>query len=253
MQQHMIGFKRAIVVGATSGIGREVARLLVKEGWRVGVAGRRLEALKSLQEEAPEQIEILVLDVTESDAARRLHMLIDKVGGMELFLLSAGVGHQNLSLSPSVELDTVRTNVEGFTRMVTAAYHYFSGQTEGHIAVISSIAGTKGLGAAPAYSATKRYQNTYMEALAQLARMEGIKLHFTDVRPGFVDTDLLSGNQKYPLLMRPDVVARHIVSAIERNRRVVVIDFRYRLIVAVWKLIPRWLWERMNVKSRTKK
>lgn len=253
IHQHILPSKRAVIVGATSGIGLEVARLLVKQGWRTGVSGRRREALEKFQAEAPEQIEMQVLDVTDADAPRQLQALIDKLGGMDLFLLAAGIGHQNMMLNPSVELDTVRTNTEGFTRMVIAAYHYFSQQRNGHIAVISSIAGTKGLGAAPAYSATKRFQNTYVEALAQLARMEGRQMYFTDIRPGFVDTALLSGNQKYPLLMRPDVVARHIVRAIERKKRVVVIDFRYRLIVAAWRLIPRWVWERMTVKSKTKK
>lgn len=247
-QHHSQRLRRAIIVGATSGIGREVAVLLRQRGWLVGVAGRRLEALKALKAEAPEQTEIQAMDVTSPEAPALLQALADRMGGMDVFLLSAGIGHQNPSLDPSVELDTLRTNAEGFTRMVTAAYRYFRQQGGGHIAVISSIAGTKGLGAAPAYSATKRFQNTYIEALAQLARMEGAGIRFTDIRPGFVDTDLLNGNYKYPMLMKPQAVARHIVHAIERKRRVAVIDFRYRLLVAGWRLIPRWIWERMKVR-----
>ena len=91
---------------------------------------------------------------------------------MDLFLLSSGVGFQNRSLEPEIELNTARTNVEGFIRMVTTAFHHFKKTGGGHIAVISSIAGTKGLGVAPAYSATKRFQNTYIDALAQLSRMQ---------------------------------------------------------------------------------
>lgn len=110
---------------------------------------------------------------------------------MDLFFLSSGIGSQNPDLKPEIELNTARTNVEGFTRMVTAAFNHFKTQGGGHIAVISSIAGTKGLGIAPAYSATKRFQNTYIEALAQLSRMQHLNIHFTDIRPGFVATDLL--------------------------------------------------------------
>ena len=167
--------KKAIIIGATSGIGQEVARLLVRQGWRIGIAGRREEALRSMQQTNPEQIEMQCLDVTEDNAILHLNRLVDRLGGMDLFFLSSGVGYQNRNLEPEIELNTARTNVEGFIRMVTAAFDYFKKTGGGHIAVISSIAGTKGLGVAPAYSATKRFQNTYIDALAQLSRMQRIK------------------------------------------------------------------------------
>ena len=168
--------QKAIIIGATSGIGQEVARILVQQGWHIGIAGRREEALHALQATAPDRIITEQLDVTEETATLHLHNLIKKLGGIDLFFLSSGVGHQNRDLQPDIELNTARTNVEGFTRMVTAAFNYFKEKGSGHIAVISSIAGTKGLGVAPAYSATKRFQNTYIEALAQLARMQHLSL-----------------------------------------------------------------------------
>lgn len=246
--------KKAIIIGATSGIGLEVARLLLRQGWRIGVAGRREEALQALRSTAPERVETARIDVTRDDAPERLRALIDRLGGMNLFFLSSGIGYQNPTLDPDIELRTARTNVEGFTRMATAAFDYFrQQQTEGrlpseggHIAVISSIAGTKGLGAAPAYSATKRFQNTYIDALEQLARMQHLRICFTDIRPGFVATDLLRGGN-YPMLMRPERVAQHIVRALERRKRVAIIDVRYRLLVFFWRLIPRAIWKRMPV------
>lgn len=240
--------KKAVIIGATSGIGQEVARLLIEQGWRVGIAGRREEALRRMRQDCPEQIEIQRLDVTEEDAPLRLEELTDRLGGMDLFFLSSGVGYQNRDLEPETELNTARTNVEGFIRMVTAAFAYFKKTGGGHIAVISSIAGTKGLGVAPAYSATKRFQNTYIDALAQLARMQRLNIRFTDIRPGFVATDLLK-NDKYPMLMRADKVASQIVKALKRKKRVVVIDGRYRLLVFFWRMIPRWLWERLPIKN----
>ncbi len=131
--------------------------------------------------------------------------------------------------------------------MVTAAFGYFRAHGGGHLAVISSIAGTKGLGAAPAYSATKRMQNTYIDALAQLARMERLPIRFTDIRPGFVDTPLLR-NGRYPLLMPVGYAANRIVRAIERRKRRAVIDWRYALLVPLWRAIPAWLWERLPVR-----
>ena len=240
--------KKAIIIGATSGIGQEVAGILVQQGWRIGIAGRREEVLRSMQQANPQQIEIQHLDVTKENAVLHLTELIDRLGGMDLFFLSSGVGFQNRNLEPEIELNTARTNVEGFIRMVTAAFDYFKKTKNGHIAVISSIAGTKGLGVAPAYSATKRFQNTYIDALAQLARMQHLNIRFTDIRPGFVATDLLR-NGKYPMLMHADKVAEYIVRALKHKKREKVIDGRYRLMVFFWRMIPRWLWERLPIKN----
>lgn len=238
--------KRIVIIGATSGIGYEVAKIYCRLGWRVGVAGRRIERLEAFKEQAPEQIEIQQIDVTEPEAVEKLHSLIDKLGGMDIFLLSTGIGSQNRTLNSEIELSTVNTNTLGFTRMVTAAYNYFKEEGGGHLSVISSIAGTKGLGAAPAYSATKRFQNTYIDALAQLARMEKQPVRFTDIRPGFVKTDLLK-NDKYPLLMDPEQVAQKIVKALSRKKRRVIIDWRYAILVFFWKLIPSYIWERLSI------
>lgn len=241
--------KRIVIIGATSGIGQEVAKELVKQGWKVGVAGRRLSALKEFQSFNPSQIEIQQLDVTDENAPEKLQELIGKLGGMDVFLQSSGIGNQNMSLNPEIEINTAKTNVEGFIRMVTAAFNYFKQQGGGHLAVISSIAGTKGLGAAPAYSATKRFQNTYIDALDQLSHMEHLKIQFTDIRPGFVATALLK-DDKYPLLMKSDYVAKHIVNALKHQKRATVIDWKYAILVFFWRMIPRYIWERMPVKSR---
>ena len=129
--------KKAIIIGATSGIGQEVAKCLLLDGWQIGVAGRRQSALENLQRAAPDQIQIQTLDVTQEDAGEKLNMLIDKVGGMDLFLLSSGIGFQNTNLNMEVELNTAYTNVEGFIRMVDTAFIYFRKSGGGHLAVIS--------------------------------------------------------------------------------------------------------------------
>lgn len=240
--------KKVIIIGATSGIGEEIAKIYIAQGWQVGIAGRREEALTVLAATAPAQVKTQVIDVTSADAPEQLKSLIEKLGGMDLFLLSSGIGSQNVKLEPEIELNTARTNVEGFIRMVTAAYRFFKEQGSGHLAVISSVAGTKGLGSAPAYSATKRFQNTYIDALAQLARMERLSIQFTDIRPGFVATALLK-NRKYPLLMRADSTAQHIVQALTNKKRVAIIDTRYAILVFFWQLIPRWVWERLPIRN----
>lgn len=242
--------KRIVIVGATSGLGLETARLCIREGWRVGAAGRRTDALEKLRAEAPDQVEIEPLNVTRDDAPEHLARLIDRLGGMDIYFHSSGIGSRNTELRPDIELATLRTNGEGFVRMVTAAFGYFRSRGKGRIVAITSIAGTRGLGSAPAYSATKRMQNTYLDALEQLARMEGHDIRFTDIRPGFVATPLLSPTDHYPLLMKPEKVARRIMQSLRKPRRRVVIDWRYALLVGLWKMIPTGIWVRLKIRTK---
>lgn len=242
--------KRIVIVGATSGIGLEVAKRCIREGWQVGAAGRREEALAALQASAPGQVVTEPIDILRDDAPEHLARLIDKLGGMDIYLHSSGVGSRNTELRPEIEINTLRTNGEGFVRMVTAAFDWFRTHGGGHLAIISSIAGTKGLGSAPAYSATKRMQNTYIDALAQLSHMKGYDIRFTDIRPGFVATPLLHDGAHYPMLMQVDRVAERIMQVLKSQKRRVVIDRRYALFVFGWKLLPQGLWERMKVRTK---
>lgn len=244
--------KRIVIVGATSGIGREAARCFIEAGWRIGIAGRREQELRSLEAEAPDRVCWEVIDITLEEAPEGLNRLIEKLGGMDCYLHVSGIGFQNPNLDPAIELRTVETNAAGFTRMVTAAFGHFAKQGHGQIAAVSSIAGTKGLGTAAAYSATKRYQNCYLDALAQLARMLKVQITFTDIRPGFVRTALLNDNQHYPMMMEPKKVGRAIYRAIIKRKRTVVIDWRYGLLVLAWRLIPRFVWERLPIKTKSK-
>jgi len=240
--------KKAIVIGASSGLGNEVARLLLEQGWMLGVAARRIEPLEQLRDIAPERVQTQVLDVTCDNAPADFQNLIEKVGGMDLLFYASGIGSQNMELESNIELNTVNTNGLGFTRMIGAAYNYMADHGGGHIAAISSIAGTKGLGAAPSYSATKAFQSTYLQALEQQANMRNLKISFTDLRPGFVATALLGANPKYPMLLETKAVAREMVKAINSRKHVRVIDWRWRITTAMWRRIPRCLWRRMKVK-----
>lgn len=240
--------KRIIIIGATSGIGENIASIFLNMGYRLGIAGRRIEKLEEFQSKSAANIEIERIDICEDDASDKLKNLINKVGGMDIFILCSGVGSQNKELDPSIEIATAKTNVIGFIRMTTAVFNYYKelDQPEKQLVVISSIAGTKGLGVAPAYSATKAMQNTYIDALAQLSKMENYNIHFTDIRPGFIKTDLLKTG-KYPLTMSKKYASKKIVKAIIRGKRISVIDWKYRIIVFFWKLIPECIWERLNI------
>lgn len=273
--------KKAIVMGATSGIGMEVASLLAQRGWQVGIAGRRIERLEEVKRNTNLLIsesskaskgEIICyqqIDVTSPEAPSLLLKLIEKLGGMDLYFHSSGIGWQNNSLDIEKEMKTVETNGLGFVRMVDTAFNWFAKQSQEQdkgqelsqeqnsdkgkgndtyrIACITSIAGTKGLGAAPAYSATKRFQNHYLECLTQQAHMRHLPIAITDIRPGFVKTDLIAGSN-YPLQLTPQKVALQIVNAIERGKTVKTIDWKYSILVSLWRMIPRWIWTRLTIK-----
>ncbi len=225
----------------------EVAKLLLDEGCRLGVAARREDRLQLLKQLAPDRVVTATIDVTAEGAEQRLRALIDELGGMDLFFYASGIGKQNRTLTPEIELNTVNTNGMGFTRMIGEAYRYFADRGEGHIAAISSIAGTKGLGPAPSYSATKAMQNVYLQALEQQANARGLKIRFTDIRPGFVDTALLNGDFHYPMMLKPEKVARQIVRAINSKRHIKVIDWRYAILTALWRRLPRPLWRHLKL------
>ncbi|MBR5169676.1 MAG: SDR family NAD(P)-dependent oxidoreductase [Muribaculaceae bacterium] len=239
--------KRVIIIGASSGMGQEVAKLLLAEGCRLGVAARREDRLEALKQLAPDRVEVQAIDVTTDDATARLRELIERLGGMDLFFYASGIGKQNRTLTEDIELNTVNTNALGFTRMIGEAYRYFAERGEGHIAAITSIAGTKGLGPAPSYSATKAMQNVYLQSLEQQANARKLNIRFTDIRPGFVDTDLLAGDFRYPMMLKPEKVAQQIVKAIHHKRHVQVIDWRYAILTAFWRRLPRPLWRHFKL------
>ena len=237
-------------MGATSGIGYEVAKVLAQHGWRVAVAGRRESILAAMTAQTDGIVAYEVIDVTAPHAAESLRRLIDKMGSISLYFHSSGIGYQNTQLDAERELSTISTNCLGMARLVGEAFRYFEShpETDGQIAVISSIARTKGLGAAPAYSASKRFTSHYLESLCQLTAIKGIRnIHITDIRPGFVKTPLIEGS-RFPMQLDAAEVAASIVRAVERKRSVITVNWLYRLLVFFWQLIPRCLWVRMKVR-----
>lgn len=244
--------KTAIIIGGTSGIGREVAVRLVEDGWKVGITGRRTEALEAFRSQyGADKVYISTMDVTCEDSVQALEALLEQTGAPDLFFYASGVGYQNRELNLEKEIRTVRTNCEGMVRMVDhfidyVRSHKTSYAQKAHVAVITSVAGVAALGTAPAYSATKRMQSTYLSALAQLSRMEHIPVRFTDIRPGFVATDILNPDKHYPMLMTKEKATDHIMKALRRKKRVYTFDWRFRVATFFWRLIPRGIWERIT-------
>ena len=240
--------KKIMIMGASSGIGLRVAEEFASRGILVGVAGRRKEPLMELKRKYPSTIEWAQIDVNDEKASEKMLDLLGKMGGMDIYFHGSGIGYDNPSLNPEREAEMITTNSAGFARMVSTAYNYFRNNgREGQIVGLTSVAGTNGIGKMAAYSSSKKCAQTYLVALEQLARIEGVKIHFTDIRPGWIRTPLLHNEKKYPMEMTLDYVVPKIIKAIVRHPRVAVIDWRFDLLVGLWKMIPNPLWIRMNL------
>lgn len=246
--------RSVIIIGATSGIGRAVVERLANEGVRIGIAGRREERLKELQQRfGAKSVSYRVMDVTEVSATEALDALIDEVGAPDALLFASGIGKQNPTLDEAMELRTVETNCMGMVRIVDHFINYvkrtpaYNKEHKAHIAVITSVAGTMGMGPAPAYSATKSMQSAYLVALAQHARMENIPITVGDIRPGFVATEILNPDKRYPMLMSVERAAMFVARSLRRHERITIFDWRYRLLIGFWRCIPRCVWERLTM------
>ena len=240
--------KRIVIMGATSGIGLRVAEIFAKAGWLVGAAGRNEKVMRKLQADFPDRIRYARIDVDSDSAPEHLRDLISRLGGMDIYFHVAGIGYENEALVTDHDIATARTNVVGFTRMIDTAFRYFCDHGKrGRIAAVTSVAGTKGIGQLASYSSSKKYQQTYLTALDQLARMQGLDISFTDIRPGWIRTPLLDPTRVYPMTMTLDHAVACIVRAIINRKRVCIVDWRWDIAVRLWSLIPDCIWERIPV------
>lgn len=237
--------KKAIVVGASSGIGHQLAVLLAANNYKVGITGRRDQLLLNLQATNPEQFIVSVFDVTDIAAVPlKLKQLTDELGGLDLLVLSSGTGKINSMLDTTVEQEINVLNVLGFTAVANWAFNFFQKQSFGHFSAITSIAGIRGSRQAPSYFASKAYQINYLEGLRQKAKNTKLPIYITDLRPGFVDTAMAAGENLF-WVAPVEKAALQIYKAIENKRDVVYVTKRWRLVAFFFRLVPGFLYKRL--------
>jgi short-subunit dehydrogenase len=236
--------QRIIIIGASSGIGRELARLYAGEGALVGATGRRQELLYALQLEYPNHVVTECFDATQKDMTIHLESLVEKLGGLDLLIYSAGWGEPQEALDYAVERATLDINVNAFLEAIYFGWRLFTNQGHGHLVTISSIASIRGNRHSHAYSASKAFQSIYFEGLHIKARKMNIPLYLTDVQPGFVDTKMAKGPRFW--VASPTKAARQIRSAIARKRWRVYITHRWWIIAKLFQWIPSWLYHRIG-------
>jgi len=235
--------KSAIIVGASSGIGRALAVKLSLDGYRVGIVARRTDLLVRLREELAGPCVIRTVDVSQPELAMPLlRELIDELHDVELFIVSAGTGFENPQLAWEPERDTIALNVLGFAGMVNVAVEHLEARGSGHLVAISSLAALRGNAVAPAYSASKAFVSNYLQGVRYRFRKSKLPVVVTDVQPGFVDTRLAGGDF---WMATPEKAASQIAAAIRRRREHVYVTRRWRLVAWLLHVLPDVLYARL--------
>ena len=240
--------KRAIVVGATSGIGRAVAKLLAQDGYTLGLAGRRVPLLESLQKEIKSDSYIKQIDAScHEKAAQDLQELFGQMGGLDLIVISisAFTDIENEQNSWIKEKKTIDVDLVGFWALAHTAVAYFEKQKHGHLVGISSIAGIRGLGHNPVYCGAKAFISTYLEGVRNKMIHYGIPIYVTDIVPGWVDVEsaTLSDIPGTYWVASVDKAAKHIIEAIKEKKKIAYITKRWKLIAMLLRENPENMFE----------
>lgn len=232
---------KAIIFGATSGIGRKLTEILVENNYVVAITGRRLDKLEEIQAQYPGQIIIKQNDIQEVETLENVfNEIVEEFHTIDLIVQSSGIGHINPRLLWELEEETIKTNVLGVTKLYDLAYNLFRKQGYGHLVGISSIGSLRGNRAAPAYFASKAYQKSYLESLyIKTKTIPTKKVFVTDIRPGFVDTGVTLGDGVF-WMVPLEKAGKQIFKAIQKKKHVAYISKRWQLIAIVLKLVPSW-------------
>lgn len=236
--------KKAIIVGATSGIGKELAIQLVNKKYLLGVTGRREKLLIELKNKYPDNIIYKCFDISKDKNSDKLDEIVAELHGLDLLIISSGIGGLNSELSYEIEKNTFDVNINGFSEIACWGFNYFKKQGHGHLAAITSIAGLRGSREGLAYSATKSFQIKYLEGLRQNSGHNKLSITVTDIRPGFVDTKMAKSDIKF-WVSTPKKATKQILTSIKRKKDIAYITRRWRIIAILIRIIPKWIYKQM--------
>ncbi len=233
--------RKAVVIGASSGIGKALAKVLARNGYEVGLVSRRVELLCELQKEIPSRTFIKQIDVSKPELAMvLLRELINEMGGMDMIVLNSGVNTRNSELEWEKEIELINVNISGFVAGACVAVKHFGAQGSGHIVGISSIAALRGSGTCSSYNASKAFVCNYLEGLRHRLRRNNI--YVTDIRPGLVDTAMVRGQAGQFWVASPERAAEQIFQVIKKKGKIAYITRRWRIIAWIMRLLPDWLY-----------
>lgn len=240
--------RRAIVIGASSGLGAALVRRLAAQGYWVAAVARREAELAALRDGIGRDVVLpYVHDVTEYE---QIPLLFDRItsdlGGLDLIIYAAAVQPRVAANEYDFAKDEamLRTNLLGAVAWLNPAATRFERARSGHIVGISSIAGDRGRVGSPVYNTSKAGLDTYLEALRNRLSRHGVAV--TTIKPGFIDTDLLKNAPKTFWVISPDEAAARTYDAIRRRRQVAYIPPRWRLVSLAVRAVPSAIFRRLN-------
>ena len=229
------------ITGAGKGIGRELAKHYAGSGWTVAVSARTLADLQTLASELPvRRVNVFQLDVTDTEAVKAtVNKIEDELGPLDTVILNAGTyvptNARELSLDDTRHL--VDTNFMGVVIGIAAAVEVFKERSRGHIAVVASLAGYRGLPGAAAYGATKAGLINFCEAMKPDLEHFGVKL--TLINPGFVDTPLTAKNDfPMPFLMNAEDAALRIAKELDKAAFEITFPSRFAILMKLLRILP---------------
>lgn len=235
----------AVVTGASSGIGRELAKALAREGCRVGLVARRQELLDALVGEiqgAGGTAAAAAADVGDREQVRRaIGALADALGPIDLLVANAGVGI-NTKIDPlNVEAieQTFQVNVLGAIYAIDAVLPAMLQRGSGHIAAVSSLAAYRSLPGLEAYCASKSALSAFLEGFRVHVRRRGIAV--TTICPGYVHTPMTGENTSMPFVISAGDAATRIVRALRRRDKVCNFPWPTARLAKLGRWAPDWL------------
>jgi short-subunit dehydrogenase len=233
--------KKAIVVGATSGMGREVAKLLATD-YDLGLVGRRINLLESLQDKIVTKTIIGQIDITDTiNARKKLMELINDLGGLDLMFISVSAWC-DVDFTQNFEAyeQLINVDVKGFFTMADIAMEVFTKQRSGHLVGISSIDALRGNASCPAYSGAKAFVGRYLEGIRNQMIQHKIPVYVTDIIPGYVNTERLNFSEKKEAywVASTKEAAQQIYDAIKAKKKKAYITKRWAIIAWLLDWMP---------------
>jgi short-subunit dehydrogenase len=229
----------ALVVGASSGIGKAIAEQLLASGWTVGVTSRKLENLQDLVAKNGDRAVPKAIDIDDPEGARLgLKALAEHLGGVDLWVLNAGTGILNRHFDWAPERQTIATNVMGFAAMTDVAVHHAIARGDGRIVGISSVAKKRGHPFTASYSGSKAFVSLYLDGVRQYLRRAAPKVSVTEVAPGYIDTPLQQFDEAF-WVVSAETAAKQVIAAALARRKHAYVPRRWAIIAALLSLMPR--------------
>lgn len=245
--------RRAIVIGASSGIGAALVQELVRHGYAVAALARRLDELQQVCEEANRHAAGTFAvayqhDVTETDGVPSLFQeIVRALGGLDLVVYVAGIQPAVAPNEYDFEKDAtmVQVNLLGAMAWLNQAAERFHHTRQGHIVGVSSVSGDRGRSAFPAYHTSKGALSIYLESLRNRLSRRGVTV--TTIKPGFVKTRLLANADNPMWAISPQEAATQIRQAVEAGKQVAYVPARWRWIMPVIIHIPSFIFRRLSI------